>query len=107
MQTPGAKPALAVEVAKARLEKAKVEKERILKTGKEILDTLALFNGNGMEVPEKFTLGKVNGWLKEFSQTHKQEMVGCGKLTKANLQEMWPRWKAALQTVDKLGICSF
>lgn len=104
MRTPGAKPALAVEVAKARLEKAKAEKERMLKLGKEILDTLVLYgNGVEVEIPEKFTLGKVNGWLKEFSQTHKQETVHCGKLTKANLKEMWPKWKTALQTVGRRG----
>ena len=62
------------------------------------------YSDESVLVPEKFTLGAVNVLLlKRFAQKYKRQTAtgGCKKLTKGNLQEMWPKWKAVLQAVGK------
>ena len=59
------------------------------------------YSGEGILTAKKFKFNAVNLLLRRFSQIHHRQAAGCKKLSRKNLQEMWPRWKIAFQTVGK------
>ena len=67
---------------RGKIEKLCETKNKMMVTGKKDL------------VTKKFTLGTANVHLLRFSRNHKQQTAKCKKLTKANVHNEWPVWKA-------------
>ena len=65
--------------------------------GKEIVQHLAECGVEGFTTEKKFGLGIVKKHLINFAKTHRELTKECKKLTRENMKEQWPSWKAVLR----------